>query len=96
MDRRDNCNHRGNYSDQFHIDYLLCLGLDANFFRTFTLDCPSFISECGLGGAFNKLPSTRLNSGSLVGSELVMAQFFALKTLGPMLAALLDIKSLPI
>lgn len=33
---------------------------------------PTFISEWGLGGAFNRLPRTRLNSGSFVGSDLPM------------------------
>jgi hypothetical protein len=33
------------------------------------------MSAWGLGGAFNKLPSTRLNSGSLVGSVLAMDIF---------------------
>jgi hypothetical protein len=31
---------------------------------------PIFISECGFGGALNRLPSTRLNSGSCVGLDL--------------------------
>lgn len=33
---------------------------------------PIFISECGFGGAFNRLPSTRLNSGSFVGLDFAM------------------------
>jgi hypothetical protein len=39
----------------------------------FALAFPSFISKWGLGGALNRLPRTRLNSGFFVGSDLAMS-----------------------